>query len=109
MRRVISPLISGAMVASSLALRRLQQWEIQRRTVRGQHLGAGLWGAANEGPTSILNGTLLGMGTVAYSTTARHRWASTRLIGIISMRRRFRLRFLGRIGKVAMPLTCIGR
>lgn len=31
--------------------------------------GAGLWGAANEGPTSILNGTLLGMGTVEYSST----------------------------------------
>jgi hypothetical protein len=31
--------------------------------------GAGLWGAANEGPTSILNGTLLGMGAVAYTTT----------------------------------------
>ena len=31
--------------------------------------GVGLWGTANEGPTSILNGTLLGMGTVEYSTT----------------------------------------
>jgi hypothetical protein len=31
--------------------------------------GTGLWGAANQGPTSILNGTLLGMGAVAYSTT----------------------------------------
>jgi len=30
--------------------------------------GAGLWGAANEGPTSILAGTLLGMGDVAYTT-----------------------------------------
>ncbi|MDP2031536.1 MAG: PEP-CTERM sorting domain-containing protein [Thiobacillus sp.] len=31
--------------------------------------GTGLWGAANEGPTSILNGTLIGMGAVAYTTT----------------------------------------
>ena len=31
--------------------------------------GAGLWGAANEGPTSILAGTLLGTGDVAYTTT----------------------------------------
>ena len=31
--------------------------------------GAGLWGAANEGPTSILAGNLLGPGEVAYSTT----------------------------------------
>jgi hypothetical protein len=31
--------------------------------------GAGLWGAANEGPTSILNGALLGMGEVEYSTS----------------------------------------
>lgn len=31
--------------------------------------GAGLWGAANEGPTSILNGDLLGFANVAYSTT----------------------------------------
>jgi len=32
--------------------------------------GAGLWGAANEGPTSILAGNLLlGMGEVAYTTT----------------------------------------
>lgn len=30
--------------------------------------GAGLWGAENEGPTSILSGMLLGMGTVGYST-----------------------------------------
>lgn len=32
--------------------------------------GAGLWGAANEGPTSILNGDLLGLANVAYSTTS---------------------------------------
>ena len=31
--------------------------------------GAGLWGTANEGPTSILNGDLLGLADVAYSTT----------------------------------------
>lgn len=31
--------------------------------------GAGLWGAANEGPTSILAGTLLGLGDIAYTTT----------------------------------------
>lgn len=31
--------------------------------------GAGLWGAANEGPTSILNGALLGLADVTYSTT----------------------------------------
>ena len=31
--------------------------------------GAGLWGAANEGPTSILAGNLLGMGEVIYTTT----------------------------------------
>lgn len=30
--------------------------------------GAGLWGGANEGPTSILNGVLLGMGDVIYTT-----------------------------------------
>lgn len=30
--------------------------------------GAGLWGVANEGPTSILSGTLLGMGDVVYTT-----------------------------------------
>lgn len=32
--------------------------------------GAGLWGAANEGPTSILTGDLLGLGAVTYTTTA---------------------------------------
>lgn len=31
--------------------------------------GAGLWGTANEGPTSILAGTLLGLGDVAYTTS----------------------------------------
>lgn len=31
--------------------------------------GAGLWGAANEGPTSILNGDFLGLANVAYTTT----------------------------------------
>lgn len=31
--------------------------------------GAGLWGASNEGPTSILAGDLLGLGEVAYTTT----------------------------------------
>lgn len=31
--------------------------------------GAGLWGAANEGPTSILAGVLLGMGDVAHTTS----------------------------------------
>lgn len=31
--------------------------------------GAGLWLAANEGPTSILDGILLGTGDVAYTTT----------------------------------------
>lgn len=31
--------------------------------------GAGLWGAANESPTSILAGTLLGLGDVAYTTS----------------------------------------
>ncbi|MDP1864536.1 MAG: PEP-CTERM sorting domain-containing protein [Thiobacillus sp.] len=31
--------------------------------------GAGIWGAANEGPTSILAGNLLGLGEVAYTTT----------------------------------------
>ncbi|MHB1214829.1 MAG: PEP-CTERM sorting domain-containing protein [Thiobacillus sp.] len=31
--------------------------------------GAGLWGAANEGPTSILAGDLLGLGEVVYTTT----------------------------------------
>ena len=31
--------------------------------------GAGLWGAANEGPTSILAGALLGLGEVAYTTS----------------------------------------
>lgn len=31
--------------------------------------GAGLWGAANEGPTSILGGALLGLGDVAYTTS----------------------------------------
>lgn len=30
--------------------------------------GSGLWGAANEGPTSILAGVLLGTGQVAYTT-----------------------------------------
>ncbi|MCA1978156.1 MAG: PEP-CTERM sorting domain-containing protein, partial [Thiobacillus sp.] len=34
-----------------------------------RHWGAGLWGAANEGPTSVLAGVLLGLGEVAYSTT----------------------------------------
>jgi hypothetical protein len=31
--------------------------------------GTGLWGAANEGPTSILAGDLLGLGEMAYTTT----------------------------------------
>lgn len=31
--------------------------------------GAGLWGAANEGPTSIISGNLLGLAQMAYSTT----------------------------------------
>lgn len=31
--------------------------------------GAGLWGAANEGPTSILSGNLLGLAQMAYSTS----------------------------------------
>ena len=31
--------------------------------------GAGLWGAANEGPTAILSGDLLGLADVVYSTT----------------------------------------
>jgi hypothetical protein len=31
--------------------------------------GAGLWGAANEGPTSILTGDLLGLADVVYTTT----------------------------------------
>ena len=31
--------------------------------------GAGLWGAANEGPTSIVSGNLLGTAQMAYSTT----------------------------------------
>lgn len=31
--------------------------------------GAGLWGGANEGPTSILTGELLGLGDVTYTTS----------------------------------------
>lgn len=36
---------------------------------RVAHWGAGLWGAANEGPTSILAGNLLGLADLAYTTT----------------------------------------
>ncbi len=42
--------------------------KVQGGVYRVSQWGAGLWGAADEGPTSILSGNLLGLAEVAYST-----------------------------------------
>lgn len=43
--------------------------KVQGGVYRVSQWGAGLWGAANEGPTSIVSGNLLGLAQLAYSTT----------------------------------------